>query len=218
MASVVNAAVPPASCALCRTVTGTLRGSRHPLVGRALDGLAAALERLREADHLAAQNAEAVRAYAHAIGIDIPAPSNQPARNAGQTGTSAQPATGVVPPTQGWVDDTGSRLPRRPSGKGPTHGLFFDAGGTPLTGASPHRLTRPGAHHRAFHIDSPVRQAAVRASLHQRSATDGWMDGWERPGWATVSEIHAATVGKRSDARSHRRDHRRSRRLPRTPG
>ncbi|MGW0434502.1 DddA-like double-stranded DNA deaminase toxin [Micromonospora sp. NPDC003197] len=112
----------------------TLRGSRHPLVGRALDGFAAAIERLREADHLAAQSAEAVRAYANAIGIDLPAPSSQSADNAGQTGTSVQRAAGDVLPTQEWVEDAGGRLPRRPGGKGPTHGLLFDISGTPLTG------------------------------------------------------------------------------------
>jgi hypothetical protein len=112
----------------------TLRGSRHPLVGRALDGLTAAFEQLREADQLGAQSAEAVRQYARAVGIDIPATSSQPASNAGQTDTSAERAEGDLPSSPQWIDDASGRLPRRPGGKGPTHGLLLDTGGTPLTG------------------------------------------------------------------------------------
>jgi hypothetical protein len=124
----------------------TLRGSRHPLVGRALDGLAAATKRLREADQLAAQSAEAVREYAHAIGIDIAARSSQPAIGASPAGAPAERAARDLLLSPQWVDDAGGRLPRRPGGKGPTHGLLFDASGTPITGTP---LTQSEGHLRS---------------------------------------------------------------------
>jgi hypothetical protein len=141
----------------------TLRGSRHPLVGRALDGFTAAIDRLQEADHLAAQSAEAVRAYAHAIGIDIPASASQSADNVGQTGTSAQRSAGGVPRTQGqgWVEDAGGRLPRRPGGKGPTHGLLFNISGTPLTGPP---LTQSGGYLRSG--GAPGARDGLRSDWH----------------------------------------------------
>ncbi|WP_158632455.1 hypothetical protein [Micromonospora sp. Llam0] len=123
-------------------LAATVRESRHPLTMRALDAIAAATDRVREADDLAAQAGEAARGYARAMGIAI-AGSGQPHSEISPTGgPTTTPATAEAsPPLSPWVDHAGSRLPRRPGGKGPTHGLLFDGDGTSLTGTP---LTQSG--------------------------------------------------------------------------
>jgi hypothetical protein len=122
-------------------LAATVRASRHPLAMRALGAVAAAVDRVREADDLAAQAEEAARGYARAMGVAI-AESGQPPTDIGQTrGPTATPAQAARSPLSRWVDDAGGRLPRRLGGKGPTHGLLFDGGGTPFTGTP---LTQSG--------------------------------------------------------------------------
>lgn len=111
-----------------------LRGTRHPLAERAMEALNAAIDRLREADHLAAQSATAVVDYARALGIGVSATPSRPIIDAGQPGSSAGRPGNAGSSSPQWVEDAGTRLPRRPGGKGPTHGLLFDSTGEPLIG------------------------------------------------------------------------------------
>ncbi|RKR86592.1 hypothetical protein BDK92_0826 [Micromonospora pisi] len=142
-----------------------LLGTRHPLAARAMEALNAAIDRLREADHLAAQGTLAVVDYARALGITSP---QRPA---------SPPSTRVSPVLQR-DPQAMAALRRRSGSKMPAPGCrVVPAARVPPTGCS---STRPGSHSPARRL--PSRKGICAAAGHPEHAMGCALTGirWHR--------------------------------------
>jgi hypothetical protein len=116
-------------------IAASTKDSRHPLAARAVAGLSTAIDKLRQADQDAAASVAAIAGYARIAGINLSTASGQDV--AAPTAVDG-PAGGLddllSSPGQirQWICDAGTSLPRRPGGKGPTHGALYDPRGQQL--------------------------------------------------------------------------------------